>query len=475
MAAQTNFIDIATIWLHAGKGGDGAVSFHREKFVAAGGPDGGDGGRGGDIIFVVDDHLTTLMDFRYKRKYTADEGGKGGASLCHGKNAENLVIKVPLGTVIKDAESGLVIADLSDHTPVTVAKGGRGGYGNAHFATPTRQIPKFAKPGMPGEDIQVTLELKLIADVGLIGFPNVGKSTLISTISAAKPKIANYHFTTLVPTLGVVSVGEGASFVCADIPGLIEGASEGIGLGHDFLRHVERCRLLLHVVDVSGSECRDPIEDFEKINEELAKFSPALAERPQIVVGNKCDLATEEQIESFRKYVEGKGLTFVPISAATMQGVRELPGLVYNRLKDIPAIPVFAPEYKKPEPKAGGREFTIKRMEAHVWSVDAPWLEYILAGSNVDDYESLQYFQRQLDESGILDCSGGKGRAGERHHPHRRLSVRLYLLRGILCRNPKRSTPASSARWRWPLWATACWSCWCVSGWWSTTGSRRAS
>ena len=225
MAAQTNFIDIATIWLHAGKGGDGAVSFHREKFVAAGGPDGGDGGRGGDIIFVVDDHLTTLMDFRYKRKYVAPEGGKGGASLCHGKNAENLVIKVPLGTVIKDAESGLVIADLSDHTPVTIAKGGRGGYGNAHFATPTRQIPKFAKPGMPGEDIQVTLELKLIADVGLIGFPNVGKSTLVSTISAAKPKIANYHFTTLVPTLGVVSVAEGASFVCADIPGLIEGAS----------------------------------------------------------------------------------------------------------------------------------------------------------------------------------------------------------------------------------------------------------
>ena len=229
-------------------------------------------GRGGDIIFVADDHLSTLMDFRYKRKYTAPEGGKGGASLCHGKNAENLIIKVPLGTVIKDAESGLVIADLSDHTPVTIAKGGRGGYGNAHFATPTRQIPKFAKPGMPGEDIQVTLELKLIADVGLIGFPNVGKSTLISTISAAKPKIANYHFTTLVPTLGVVSVGEGASFVCADIPGLIEGASEGVGLGHDFLRHVERCRLLLHVVDVSGSECREPVEDFEKINEELAKF-----------------------------------------------------------------------------------------------------------------------------------------------------------------------------------------------------------
>ena len=245
--------------------------------------------------------------------------------------------------------------------------------------------------------------------VMIVGIPNVGKSTLISTISAAKPKIANYHFTTLVPTLGVVSVGEGASFVCADIPGLIEGASEGIGLGHDFLRHVERCRLLLHVVDVSGSECRDPIEDFEKINEELAKFSPALAERPQIVVGNKCDLATEEQIETFKNYVEGKGLTFVPISAATMQGVRELPGLVYNRLKDIPAIPVFTAEYKKPEPKANDRAFTIQRMEAHVWSIDAPWLEYILAGSNVDDYESLQYFQRQLSESGILDALVEKG------------------------------------------------------------------
>ena len=405
----SNFIDTATIWLHAGKGGDGAVSFHREKFVAAGGPDGGDGGRGGDIVFVADDNLSTLMDFRYKRKYTAPEGGKGGACNCHGKNAENLIIKVPLGTVIKDAASGLVIADLSDHEPVTVAKGGRGGYGNAHFATPTRQIPKFAKPGMPGEDIQVTLELKLIADVGLIGFPNVGKSTLISTISAARPKIANYHFTTLVPTLGVVSVAEGASFVCADIPGLIEGASEGVGLGHDFLRHVERCRLLLHVVDVSGSECRDPKDDFEKINAELAQFSPVLAERPQIVVGNKCDLATEEQIEEFRRYVEEKGLTFVPISAATMQGVKALPGLVYNRLKDIPPVPVFAAEFKKAEEKPGSRSFSIMRMDAHTWSIDAPWLERILAGSNVDDYESLQYFQRQLGESGILDALVEKG------------------------------------------------------------------
>ena len=404
MAAQTNFIDIATIWLHAGKGGDGAVSFHREKFVAAGGPDGGDGGRGGDIIFVVDDHLSTLMDFRYKRKYTAPEGGKGGASLCHGKNAENLIIKVPLGTVIKDAESGLVIADLSDHTPVTIAKGGRGGYGNAHFATPTRQIPKFAKPGMPGEDIQVTLELKLIADVGLIGFPNVGKSTLISIISAARPKIANYHFTTLTPVLGVVRVGPEQSFVCADIPGLIEGAAEGVGLGHDFLRHVERCRLLLHVVDVSGCEGRDPKADFEQINHELEGFSADLATRPQIVLGNKCDIATPEQVEEFKQFVEAKGLTFVPISAATRQGVDALPALVYSRLKELPPVKVFEAEYVKPSlVDAPTRPFTVERTGAHEFTVDAPWLERILAGTNVEDYESLQYFQTQLGDSGILD------------------------------------------------------------------------
>ena len=409
MPSTSNFIDVATIWLHAGKGGDGAVSFHREKFVAAGGPDGGDGGRGGNIVFQADPNLSTLMDFRYKRKYTAPDGENGRGARQKGKDADDLVIRVPRGTVLKEAETDLVVADLTGSEPVVVARGGRGGWGNSHFATPTRQIPKFAKPGLPGEDMHLKLELKVIADVGLIGFPNVGKSTLISIISAARPKIANYHFTTLTPVLGVVRVGPEQSFVCADIPGLIEGAAEGVGLGHDFLRHVERCRLLLHVVDVSGSECRDPIEDFEKINEELAKFSPALAERPQIVVGNKCDLATEEQIETFKNYVEGKGLTFVPISAATMQGVRELPGLVYNRLKDIPAIPVFTAEYKKPEPKANDRAFTIQRMEAHVWSIDAPWLEYILAGSNVDDYESLQYFQRQLGESGILDALVEKG------------------------------------------------------------------
>ena len=410
MAAQTNFIDIATIWLHAGKGGDGAVSFHREKFVAAGGPDGGDGGRGGDIIFVVDDHLTTLMDFRYKRKYVAPEGGKGGASLCHGKNAENLVIKVPLGTVIKDAESGLVIADLSDHTPVTIAKGGRGGYGNAHFATPTRQIPKFAKPGMPGEDIQVTLELKLIADVGLIGFPNVGKSTLISTISAAKPKIANYHFTTLVPTLGVVSVAEGASFVCADIPGLIEGAADGVGLGHDFLRHVERCRLILHVVDVSGSEGRDPIEDYETIQSELVRFRAELAERPQIVVANKCDMAEPEQVERFRKYVQEKGLPFYAISAATTAGTAELVQATAALLQTLPPILQYEPEAPSQEElaeQAHGR-FEIQE-EDGVFYVHAPWLEPILRTVNMDDYSSLQYFQRVLRSSGIIDGLEAQG------------------------------------------------------------------
>ena len=277
------FIDTARIFLKAGRGGDGAVSFHREKYVAAGGPDGGDGGRGGSIVFVADPNLSTLMDFRYKRKYAAPCGENGRGARCNGKNAQDLVIRVPRGTLVKEAESGLVIADISTDEPVVVAKGGKGGWGNVHFATPTRQIPRFAKPGLPGEELEVQLELKLIADVGLIGFPNVGKSTLISAISAAKPKIANYHFTTLSPVLGVVRVGPEASFVAADIPGLIEGAADGVGLGHDFLRHVERCRMLLHVVDVSGSEGRDPKEDFAAINAELQRFSPQLAAREQLV------------------------------------------------------------------------------------------------------------------------------------------------------------------------------------------------
>ena len=398
------FIDTAKIFIKAGKGGDGAVAFHREKYVAAGGPDGGDGGRGGDVVFVGDPNLSTLMDFRYKRKYVAQPGENGRGSNCSGKNAPDLVVRVPLGTVVRDAESGLVIADIASAEPVVIAKGGRGGWGNRHFATPTRQIPKFAKPGLPGEELEVRLELKLIADVGLIGFPNVGKSTLISAISAAKPKIANYHFTTLTPVLGVVRVGPEASFVAADIPGLIEGAAEGVGLGHGFLRHVERCRLLLHVVDVSGSEGRDPKDDFEKINAELARFSGELSQRPQIVLGNKCDVAEEGQIEAFRSYVEGKGYPFFAISAATHKGVDALPGLVYERLKDLPPVAVFEPEYVRQDPAAkDARAFTVTKADEHVFDVDAPWLERILEGSDVEDYESLQYFQRQLADAGVLE------------------------------------------------------------------------
>ena len=402
--ATSNFIDTATISVHAGKGGDGVVTFHREKFVAAGGPDGGDGGRGGDIIFVADDNLSTLMDFRYKRKYAAQDGENGRAKRQTGADGDDLVIRVPRGTVLKEADSGLVVADLSGSEPVTVAKGGRGGWGNSHFATPTRQIPKFAKPGLPGEEFQLKMELKVIADVGLIGFPNVGKSTLISMISAAKPKIANYHFTTLTPVLGVVRVGPEQSFVCADIPGLIEGAAEGVGLGHAFLRHVERCRLLLHVVDVSGCEGRDPKQDFEQINHELVGFSAELAQRPQIVLGNKCDIATEEQIADFKAYVEEKGYTFMPISAATRQGIDNLPAIVYARLRELPPVKVYEAEYKRPDKSAEGqRPFTVTRLGEHDFDVDAPWLERILAGTNVEDYESLQYFQTQLGDSGILD------------------------------------------------------------------------
>ena len=304
------FVDKAVIEIKAGDGGNGAVAFHREKYVASGGPDGGDGGKGGDVVFVADDSLSTLADFKYKRKYKAPNGADGGGARRNGKKAEDLIIRVPRGTLIRENESGTLIADISDDTPFIAAKGGKGGWGNAHFATATRQTPRFAKSGKPGESWTVTLELKLLADVGLLGFPNVGKSSFISVVSGAKPIVADYHFTTITPVLGVVSMGEGTSFVIADIPGLIEGASEGVGLGHAFLRHVERCRMLLHIVDVAGSEGRDPVEDFEKINLELERFDPALSKLPQIVAGNKIDLATEEQRENFRRYIEDKGLQY---------------------------------------------------------------------------------------------------------------------------------------------------------------------
>ena len=396
------FVDVAKIRIKAGDGGAGAVSFHREKYVAAGGPDGGDGGKGGDVIFQVDTNISTLVDFKYKRRYFAPNGEPGRGSNCSGKNAQDLIIYVPKGTVIKHAESGRVMADLSGPEPVVVARGGKGGWGNQHFATPTRQIPRFAKPGLPGEEFEITLELKLLADVGLVGFPNVGKSTLISVVREAKPKIANYHFTTLTPVLGVVKIAEGKSFVMADIPGLIEGASDGVGLGHEFLRHVDRCRLIVHVVDVSGIEGRDPKEDFEAINRELYNFSEELSERPQIVAANKCDMASPEQIEAFRQFVEEKGLEFFPISAATRQGVDALIGAVAAKLDTLPPIKEYEVEHVPFTEVLDRQRFEIT-VEDGVYVVDADWLKPVLGMVDVEDYESLQYFQRVLRNSGVID------------------------------------------------------------------------
>lgn len=400
------FVDQAKIYIKAGDGGDGAVSFHREKYVAAGGPDGGDGGKGGDIVFVVDDNISNLIDFRYKRKYVAEKGQNGGGKNCSGRNAPDLVVKVPRGTVVKEIKSGRILADLSTDEPAVIAHGGKGGHGNAHFATSTRQIPKFAKPGFRGDEYEVMLELKLIADVGLVGFPNVGKSTLISVVSAAKPKIANYHFTTLTPVLGVVKIEEGKSFVMADIPGLIEGASEGVGLGHEFLRHVERCRLIVHVIDVSGSEGRDPIEDFKAINHELENFSMELAEAPQIVAANKSDMATPEQVERLRNYVEDQGLLFYEISAATTKGTKELMYGVWERLSVLPPVKQFEAQpltQEEIDDKLISKKDFRVTVEDGVYFVEADWLLDILRTANMDDYSSLQYFQNVLRTSGIID------------------------------------------------------------------------
>ena len=400
------FVDQAKIYIKAGDGGDGAVSFHREKYVAAGGPDGGDGGKGGDIVFVVDDNISNLIDFRYKRKYVAEKGQNGGGKNCSGRNAPDLVVKVPRGTVVKEIKSGRILADLSTDEPAVIAHGGKGGRGNAHFATSTRQIPKFAKPGFRGDEYEVMLELKLIADVGLVGFPNVGKSTLISVVSAAKPKIANYHFTTLTPVLGVVKIEEGKSFVMADIPGLIEGASEGVGLGHEFLRHVERCRLIVHVIDVSGSEGRDPIEDFKAINHELENFSMELAEAPQIVAANKSDMATPEQVERLRNYVEDQGLLFYEISAATTKGTKELMYGVWERLSVLPPVKQFEAQpltQEEIDDKLISKKDFRVTVEDGIYFVEADWLLDILRTANMDDYSSLQYFQNVLRTSGIID------------------------------------------------------------------------
>ena len=407
------FVDIAKIHLKAGKGGDGAVAFHREKYVAAGGPDGGDGGRGGNIVFVADSNLSTLADFRYKRKYVAESGQNGGTSRCTGKSAPDLIISVPVGTLVKDAEDGRIIADISDSEPVIIAKGGNGGWGNQHFATSTRQVPRYANNGNPGEELDVTLELKLLADVGLIGFPNVGKSTLVSVVSEAKPKIANYHFTTLTPVLGVVRMGEGSSFVMADIPGLIEGAGEGVGLGHEFLRHVERCRMLLHVIDISGSEGRDPIDDFEKINHELSVFSGELSLRPQIVVGNKCDLTDDEEVERIRKHFEDKGYKFFPIMAAIAEGTAELINYVAAELQKLPPIKKYEAEPKREVVVSNKRDFSVREENGIYYVENCDWLDEVMNRVDPEDYESLQYFERIIRDCGIIkaleDAGIGEG------------------------------------------------------------------
>ena len=398
------FIDYAKIKIKAGNGGNGAVAFHREKFVASGGPDGGDGGKGGDVVFVADDHLSTLADFRYKSKYTAENGANGSGSRKTGKSGKDLVIKVPRGTIIKEAESGVVLADISGDEPFVCAKGGKGGWGNQHFATATRQAPRFARDGYPGESWEVILELKLLADVGLLGYPNVGKSTLISVVSEAKPVIADYHFTTLTPVLGVVRMDEETSFVMADIPGLIEGANEGVGLGHRFLRHVERCRMLVHIVDVSGSEGRDPVQDFLTINEELKKFNPELAECPQIVAGNKIDMATDEQREAFRQYIAGLGLPYYEICAPISEGTQELINAVAAKLATLPPVKRYEAEpvpMEVLERKKEDAGFKVTR-DGDDFYVEAEWLIKILNKTDMDDYESLQYFQRVLESSGIL-------------------------------------------------------------------------
>ena len=396
------FVDTAKIRIKAGDGGNGAVTFHREKYVNAGGPDGGDGGKGGNVVFVGDTNISSLIDFKYKKRYIAENGKNGSGSNMTGKSAPDLVIKVPVGTLIREVGTGRILADISDKEPHIVAKGGKGGWGNQHFASPTRQIPKFAKPGFPGEEFEVTLELKLLADVGLVGFPNVGKSTLISVVSAAKPEIANYPFTTLTPVLGVVRMEEGNSFVMADIPGLIEGASEGVGLGHDFLRHVERCRLILHVIDIAAMDGRDPIDDYKQINYELEKFNPELAKRPQIVALNKADASIEEMSDEFNEFAAENGFKTFVISAATGEGVRELINAVAAELAKLPPITRYEAEAPVREEISTKQEFTV-HIEDGIYVVEAPWLMHALGYVDLDDYESLQYFQRVLRLSGIID------------------------------------------------------------------------
>ena len=398
------FVDKVRITVIGGRGGDGAVAFHREKYVAAGGPDGGDGGHGGSVILRVNDNMTTLLDFRYKRKYQAGSGVNGMGRKMSGKRGEPLIIQVPRGTVVRDAETNQIIVDMSTGEDFVLAKGGRGGWGNAHYATPTRQVPRFAKSGRKGEERDVILELKLLADVGLVGFPNVGKSTLLSVTSNARPKIANYHFTTLFPNLGVIYVDEGVSFVMADIPGIIEGAAEGAGLGHDFLRHIDRCRLLVHVVDVSGSEARDPVEDFDAICEELKNYSVDLSSRPMIVAANKTDLLMPESdnLERLRRRVEEAGCELYEISAGTTQGTRNLMRVVAEKLRTLPPVTIYEPEYVPAVATAGSPEELEIEHYGSTWLVTGRWLENLIMDINFDDYEQRNYFDQLLRKSGLF-------------------------------------------------------------------------
>ena len=398
------FVDKVRITVIGGRGGDGAVAFHREKYIASGGPDGGDGGHGGSVILRVNDNMTTLLDFRYKRKYQAGTGVSGMGRKMAGKRGEPLVIQVPRGTVVRDAETNQIIVDMSTGEDFVIAKGGRGGWGNAHYATATRQVPRFAKAGRPGEERDVILELKLLADVGLVGFPNVGKSTLLSVTSNARPKIANYHFTTLFPNLGVIYVEEGVSFVMADIPGIIEGAAEGAGLGHDFLRHIDRCRLLVHVVDVSGSEGRDPVEDFDAICAELKDYSADLGSRPMIVAANKVDIMDPESdnLERLRAHVEAAGCELYEISAGTTQGTKNLMRTIARKLSTLPPVTIYEPEYVAPVQEAGSPEELQIEHSGRVWMITGKWLENLIMDINFEEYESRNYFDQLLRKCGLF-------------------------------------------------------------------------
>ena len=400
------FADSAKIFIKSGTGGDGHVSFRRELFVAAGGPDGGDGGKGGDIIFEVDEGLNTLTDFRMKRKYVAGDGEPGGKRRCHGADAKNLIIKVPEGTVIKDFESGKVIADMSgDNKKETILRGGKGGFGNMNFATATMQVPKFAKPGQPGKEMFVLLELKVIADVGLVGFPNVGKSTLLSRVSNAKPKIANYHFTTLDPHLGVVDVKGAGGFVMADIPGLIEGASEGVGLGHDFLRHIERTKVLVHVVDAASTEGRDPVEDIKTIMNELKGYDDSLLERPQVIAANKIDAIYDEENDNIKRIREVfPDIKVFPISGVSGKGIPELLYELVNILSTIDRTPtVFEKEFEIDYSSDKNLPFTVEIDEDGVFVVEGPRIEKMLGYTNLDSEKGFDFFQKFLKTSGVLE------------------------------------------------------------------------